>query len=97
MKPSIQEFKRIDGKACINGIRANARIRVEQNADKVLKILKIKTLAQLNGDMLLTTDRRFKHYKANEDRNILKMDCSSGNTTEKLVVSNTTNFPYQNS
>ena len=50
----------------------NARIRVEQDADLVLKNLKLKILGHPHDDVLLTTDRRFKHYKANEDRIILK-------------------------
>ena len=74
MKPSIKEFTKYDRNTTsysINGISANARIRVEQDADLVLKILKIKILGQPHDDVLLTTDRRFKHYKANEGRIIL--------------------------
>ena len=37
-----------------------------------MKKLKLKILGQPHDDVLLTTDRRFKHYKANEDRIILK-------------------------
>ena len=78
MKPSIKQFKKIDGNTTaysLHGIKANARIRVKQDADLVLKILKnlkLKRLGQPHDDVLLTTDRRFKHYKANEDRIILK-------------------------
>ena len=75
IKPSIKQFTKIDGNTTsysINGIKANARIRVEQDADLVLKNLKLKILGQPHDDVLLTTDRRFKHYKANEDRIILK-------------------------
>ena len=75
IKPSIKEFTKIDGNTTsysINGIKANARLRVEQDADLVLKNLKLKILGQPHDDVLLTTDRRFKHYKANEDRIILK-------------------------
>ena len=75
MKPSIKEFTKIDGNTTsysLHGIKANARIRVEQDADLVLKNLKIKILGQPYDDVLLTTDSRFKHYKANEDRIILK-------------------------
>ena len=74
MKPSIKEFTKIDGNttSCsLHGIKANARIRVEQDVDLVLKNLKLKILGQPHDDVLLTTDRRFKHYKANEDRIIL--------------------------
>ena len=75
MKPSIKEFTEIDGNTTsysINGFKANARIRVEQDADLVLKNLKLKILGQPHDDVLLATDRRYKHYKANEDRIILK-------------------------
>ena len=75
MKPSIKEFTKIDGNttSCsINGIKASARIRVEQDADLVLKNLKFKILDQPNDDVLLATNRRLKHYKANKDRIILK-------------------------
>ena len=95
MKPSIKEFIKIDGNATsysINGIKANAQLRVEQDADLVLKNLKLKILGQPHDDMRLATDRRFKHYKANEDRIILKDGLLSGNTTEKLLASNTTKF-----
>ena len=75
LKPSIKEFTKIDGNTTsysINGIKASARIRVEQDADLVLKNLKVKILGQTHDDVLLATDRRYKHYKANEDRIILK-------------------------
>ena len=75
MKPSIKEFTKIDGTTTaysLHGIKANARIRVEQDVDLVLKNLKLKILGQPHDDVLLTADRRFKHYKANEDRIILK-------------------------
>ena len=75
MMPSIQEFTKIDRNTtsyCKDGIKANARIRVEQDADVVLKHLKIKILGQLHDDVLLTTDRRFKHYNVKEDRVVLK-------------------------
>ena len=75
MKPSIKDFTKIDGNTTaysLHGIKANARIRVEQDVDLVLKNLKLKIIGQPYDDVLLTTDRRFKHYKANEDRIILK-------------------------
>ena len=75
MKPSIKKFTKIDGNTTsysINGIKANARIRVEQDADLLLKNLKLKILGQPHDYVLLATDRRFRHYKANEDRIILK-------------------------
>ena len=75
LKPSIKEFIKIDGNTTsysLHRIKANARIRVEQDADLVLNNLKFKILGQPHDDVLLTTDKRFKHYKANEDRIILK-------------------------
>ena len=75
LKPSITEFTKIEGNTTsysINGFKASARIRVEQDADLVLKNLKVKILGQPHDDVLLETDRRNKHYKANEDRSILK-------------------------
>ena len=68
------KYQRIykDRRKHINGIKASARIRVEQDSDLVLKNLKLKILGQPHDDVLLATDRRFKHYKANEDRIILK-------------------------
>ena len=56
----------------MNGIKANAQIRVQQDVDLVLKNRKLKTLVKPYDEVLLTTDRRYKHYKANEDRIILK-------------------------
>ena len=75
MKPSIKEFTKIDGNTTsysIHGVKANGRIRVEQDADLALKNLKLTKLGQPHDLVLLTTDRRFKHYKVNEDRIILK-------------------------
>ena len=72
---SIKNFKRLDGNTTsrsTNGIKAKAQIRVEHDADLVLKDLKIKILGQAHDNVLLTTDRRFEHYKANEDGNILE-------------------------
>ena len=75
MKPSNKLFTKVDGNTTsysINGIIASARICLEQDADLVLKNLKLKMLGQSHDDVLLSTDRRFKLYKANEDRIILK-------------------------
>ena len=75
LKPSIKEFTKIDGNTTsysLHGIKANARIRVERHVDLVLKNLKLKIFGQPHDELLLTTDRRFKHYKANEDRIIFK-------------------------
>ena len=75
IKPSIKGYTKMDGNITsysFHGIKANARIRVEQYADLVLKNLELKILGQPHDNVLLTTDSRFKHYKANEDRIILK-------------------------
>ena len=75
MTPSIKKFAKVDGNTTsysLHGIKANARIRIEQDADLVLKNLNLKIFGQPHDDVLLTTDKRFKHYKANEDRIILQ-------------------------
>ena len=75
IKPSSKEFTKIHGNTTsysTNGIKATAQRRVEQDADLVLKNIKLKIVGKLQDDVLLATDRRFKHYKANEDRIILK-------------------------
>ena len=51
----------------MNGIKANAKVRVEQDVDLVLKIL-----GQPYDEVLMITDSRYKNYKSNEDRIILK-------------------------
>ena len=56
----------------MNGIKANARIQVEQDVDIVLKNMKLKTLVQTHDEVFVTTDSRYKSCKANEDRIILK-------------------------
>ena len=76
LKPIIKEFTKIDGNTTaysFHGIKADARTRVEQDADLVLKNLKLKKLGQPHDDVLLTTESRFKHYKANEDRIIIEL------------------------
>ena len=75
LKTSVKEFTMIEGNTTsysMNGIKANARIRVEQDVDLVLKNMKLKILGQPHDEVLMTTDSRYKHYKANEDRIILK-------------------------
>ena len=98
LKPSINELTKIDGNTTsysIIGIEASARIRVEQDADLVLKNLKLKILGQPDDDVLLATDRRYKHYKLNEDRIILK----DGLLFRKYYgeTGNTTKFSYRSS
>ena len=69
-KTSVKEFTKIDRNTTsysMNGIIANARIRVEQDVDLVLKNMKLKILGQPYGEVLMTTDSRHKNYKANED------------------------------
>ena len=75
LKTSVKEFTKIDGNTTsysMNGIKANARIRVKQDVDFVLKNMKLKILGQLYDEVLIMTDSRYKNYKANEDRIVLK-------------------------
>ena len=75
MKPSVKKFTKIDGSTkpySIIGIKANARTRVEQDVDLVLKNIKLKIPGQPYEDVILTMDRRFRQYKAIEDRIISK-------------------------
>ena len=75
LETSVKEFTKIDGSTTsysINGSEANAKIRVEQDVDLVLKNIKLKILGQPYDEVLKMTDSRYKNYKANEDRIILK-------------------------
>ena len=75
LKTSVKEFTKINGNTTsysMSGIKANARIRVEQDVDLVLENMKLKTLGQPHDEVLMMTDSRYKNYKANEDRIILK-------------------------
>ena len=73
LKTSVKEFTKIDGTSySVNSIKATARIRVEQDVDLLLKNLKLKILGQPFDEVLIITDPRYKHYKTNEDRIILK-------------------------
>ena len=56
----------------MNGIKADSRIRVEQDVDLLLKNMKLEILGQPHDEVLMITDSRYKNYKANEDRIILK-------------------------
>ena len=56
----------------MNGIKENAQIRVEQDVDLVLKSMKLKILGEPHDEVLILTDSRYKHYKANEDCILLK-------------------------
>ena len=75
LKTSVKEFTKIDSNTTsysMNGIKADARIRVEQDVDLVLKNMKLKMLGQPYDEVLMLTDSRYKNYKANENRIILK-------------------------
>ena len=75
LKTSVKKFTKIDGNTTsysLNGIKANARTRVEQDVDLVLKNMKLKILGQPYDEVLIMTDSLYKHYEANEDRIILK-------------------------
>ena len=75
LKTSVKEFTKIDGNTTLysmNGIKANARIRVDQDVDLVLKNIKLKILGQPYDEVLIMADSRYENYKANEDRIILK-------------------------
>ena len=70
LKTSVKECTKIDGNTTsysMNGIKANARIRVEQDVDLVLKNMKLKILGQPYDEVLKITDSRYKNYKANDD------------------------------
>ena len=75
LKTSVKEFTRIDGNTTsyfMNRFKASARMCVEQYVDLVLKNMKLKILGQPYDEVLIMTDSRYKNYKANEDRIILK-------------------------
>ena len=76
LKTSMKEFTNIDGNTTsysMNGIKANARIRAEQDIDLVLRNMNVKILGQPVDQVLMMTESRSKNYKANEDRIILKV------------------------
>ena len=55
MKPSIKKITKTDRNTTsysINGIKANAQMRVESDADLVLKNLELKILGQPHDDVL---------------------------------------------
>ena len=75
LKTSVEASTKIDGNTTsysMKGIKANARLRVEQDVDFALKNMKLKILGQPYDEVLMITDSRYKNYKANEDRIILK-------------------------
>ena len=75
LKTNVKELTKIDGNTTLysmNGIKATARIRVEQDVDLVLKNMKLKIFGQSYDEVLLMTDSQYKNYKVNEDRIIFK-------------------------
>ena len=85
----MKEFTKIDGNTTsysMNGIKANARIRGEQDVALVLKIMKFKILGLPHDEVLMMTDSRYKNYKANEDRIILKDDLLFRKFLGEMVV-----------
>ena len=53
---SVQEFTKIDGNTTsyfMNGIKANARMRVDQDVDLVLQKEKLKILGQPHDEVLM--------------------------------------------
>ena len=58
LKTSVKEFTKIDGNITsysMNGIKVNARVRVEQDVDLVLKKMKLKMLSQPHDEVLMMT------------------------------------------
>ena len=53
-------------------MKTNARVRLEQNVDLLLKYSKLNLIRKPRNEVLLTIERQFKHQKANEDRIVLK-------------------------
>ena len=59
LRTSVKQFTKIDGNTTtysINGIKANARIRVEQDVDLVLKNMKLNILGQPYDEVLIMSD-----------------------------------------
>ena len=74
-KTSLRKVTKIDGNTTsfsMNGIKTNARIRADQDVDLVLKNMRLKILGQPHDEVLINTNSRYKHYKAKEDRVIIK-------------------------
>ena len=67
LKTSVKEFTKIDGNTTsysMNGIKANARIRVEQDVDLLRKNMKLKILGQPYDEVLIMTDSRYKKLQS---------------------------------
>ena len=59
LKTGVKEFTKIDGNTTsysMNGIKANAKIRVEQHVHLLLKNMKLKILGQPHDGVLVMTD-----------------------------------------
>ena len=59
LKTSVKEFTKVDANTTsysMNGIKADARIRVEQDVDLVLKNMKLKVLGQPQDEVIMMTD-----------------------------------------
>ena len=70
LKTSVKDITKVDGNTTsfsMNGIKANARIRIKQDVAVVLKNLKLKILGQPHDEIILMIDSRYKNYNANED------------------------------
>ena len=81
LRTCVQELTNIDGKKAsysMNGLKANVRIRAEQDVELLLQNSKLKLLSRPYDEVLTTTDRRNKHYKANEGRVIHKKSLPFG-------------------
>ena len=64
LENKCERIYEIDGSttSCsMNGIWANARIRVEQDVDLVLKNMKLEKLGQPHDEVPITTDPQYKH------------------------------------
>ena len=67
LKTSVKEFTKIDGNTTsysMTGNKANARIRVEQDVDLVLKKIKLKILGQPHDEVLMMTDSRYQKLQS---------------------------------
>ena len=60
-----------------------------------MKLIILKIIGQPHDELLTTTDSRYNHYKANEDRNGLKDGLISRIILEKRLVSNITKLLLQ--
>ena len=79
----------------MNGFKANARIRAEQDVDLAVKNMKLKILGQPYDEGLIMTDSRYKITKQMKTVSFLKMAYWSENILEKEVVSNIAKFSSQ--